>query len=405
MGIIGNIKSCWQVVTLLGFLGLATVPGWSQVPNGVDFGEPGDTPHQVRVSYGSGSALSAEDRKRVAEIEEYRKSGFGNDFRNRFSDFNKVEYANVWLHLADTYTKPQEIAVALRLANNLHSKNPVNKLAPWNSKLTAVIFKHLRAKDPRVLEVALDGATWSVAKPDPHKKTAEMCMDIAESHPSGDIRLRALYALWVYPSRDNRFSEFVLKSLRKGNDPGTLSYGLGVVSAQYKENAPFPARIDKAIVARTWELMEHQDPRVSTRAISCQRRLFSHRRDEIDAVGKRLIKMLKDPRGYAKTRAALTLAELDYEPSIHSIVLLLNDGSENSYGEGGLKQYTSRQHRVDDAALASLHDLTEDLRHLRFVYSIRENKYDPKLQSEVIKEAKRAKQWYQKNKDSLPKSP
>ena len=62
--------------------------------------------------------------------------------------------------------------------------------------------------------------------------------------------------------------------------------------------------------------------------------------------------------------------------------------------------------RVDDAALTAIHDMTEDLGYLKFTYSIRKvKKYDPKLSDTVTAEAKRAREWYKKYKDSLPASP
>lgn len=420
----------WNILALAAFMGLCPVKDWAKDKGGlvanIVFGDSSkaglksaanetESDSLAQASQNQSESvrpivprkwhLTSEDQARIAELEEYRKIKFY-DPRGGFEKFSKVEYADAWVYMADTLTDPGEIVPALRMAGALHSNNPKNNVASYSDKFIEVVDRHLQSKDPRVIDAALGAALGLVMKPNAHQETADLIMGLAESHPSPEVRVKAFDSLWTYPVRSERFLKLVPVFLDQKNDADTLWVGIRVVSVQYDVNSPFPKELHDTVVGRTWELMDHNDPRISTLAVTAQDNLFKGANgEELDRVGKRLIEKLKDKKPAVRTRAAQTLAKLDYEPALPALVPLLSDHTENCYGEGGLKRYTSRQHRIDDSALAALDDLTQDLHHLHFAYSIREKvKYDPALQSEVTKEASRAKRWYEENKDSLPQA-
>lgn len=347
--------------------------------------------------------LTQQDHERIEELKQNLQVCYDYSAGERF---RKVEYAKAWVHLADTLTDPKEIAVALEFVGALHThKTNDNKRLPYSPKCIEVVRKHLKSKDPRVVDRALRPARWIVAGPNADQKTADLMMDIAESHPSADLRREAYDSFWVSPLRSERFYKLVHKFLSEKNDSETLWVAIRVVSVQHSKTTPYPKEVRDPIVEKIWKLADHSEESVSMEAVSSMENIFKEvRGTELDQVGKRLIEKLDDPRPGVRTRAAQALSGLDYEPAIHSLIPLLSDDSENRYGKP--VRHSSRQHRVDDAALTAIHDMTEDLGYLKFTYSIRKvKKYDPKLSDTVTAEAKRAREWYKKYKDSLPASP
>jgi len=343
--------------------------------------------------------LSAAEQARVPEVlAELRNGSFS---RSAVIKDN----ARVLLSLAETSTDPNVVSAALRglLTTWTHSPRYADRMALLTPEYATVMLQRLVDPHEGVQAAAMKAATKCLLGDEPNLEIAERLSELAANHASPAGRHEALEALWHSSEIANtpaQIAPFVsaLDAPEAWLVSGAL-FRLGAFGAGWP-NQP-------ALRAKLRGLLAHADQGVRGRAAAALSAIVGERDPERDAVAQAILPLLQDPQAYPRSAAATALAWLDYRPSVHAIVTLLDDRASNTYdlrgynlldGTPGFAHHDgSPWSRVNDAALRALQSFSSRL-GTRFTFDV----HPERVEMDLAAAGNTARAWYQSVLAELP---
>lgn len=259
------------------------------------------------------------------------------------------------------------------------------------------VLLHLDDSNKAIRNEALKSAAHTLGM-EPNLEVRSKLVEIANREKDSVIRFLALQSLQkseIAPSKEMTAARLAALDDKKAFVVASVLHSLDVndVSDQ--------VMLEK----RLGQLLYHPSPAVRGEAAKLMGHL-PRQGPRRSLVADKVRPLLTDSHAYPRARAVIALAELEGENSIPSFIKLADDQGDSSYrlefqdllGQPMMLQdKTYYWGRVNEAVARTLNRLTHDTHHPfhlgRIFYASR---YD-----DIKHEAKRAKEWYQENKEWL----
>lgn len=324
------------------------------------------------------------------------------DGKLEYKEKNEKSNGPGFLYLASTSEDPKVLAEALDgMSKTYSSYTRSDKRNPVDEAYVATVSKHLASEDKAVRYWALQAAGQALIE-NPDSGPIASLNKIASDDKELGARYEALESLaknrdW---DKSDETVQVFLKALE--DEPAVISIALFRLEGKVRSISS-----KEEFASRTRALLKHQDPGVRGRATKISTQVVAD--DGQAELASELEGMLKDENAFVRSEAAEALAHLRHLSSTEKIVALLDDHEKNTYDikfDNLLGRKDTVHHdgsawsRVDDSALHALETMSVRLGDKKFTYAKIDYK---KVDEDIAREVKRAKDWFKANQAELAK--